>query len=1114
MKKMIACMLILCLTLIQMGSLITVSAADMEYYGVNDAPQRYETEDALNNCKRLVAAGVKWVRLSPEWNTFEPEKGVYNQESLEKMDTIVNYLHENGVNILWVLGYSADWAVAENVAGDYRTKYAPQNIEDWQGFVDTVTKRYKDKVSYWEVWNEANKGNFFFPKYEDSATREQSLTEYMKLLKVAYETVKANNAGEVLLAGMTPEEYGEDSWFKKISIDKEGYQYYDIISVHYAKYQHMDSLMKTIEKYPAEFKNKPVWITEAGTTSLGTAAGELKKANYVQEVYDLYHRYPKVERVFWYMFRNVKGAGTREDNYGLVGNTLSSQPAMYAFNGVAGASTDFVLQKQFPNVYNTLQSLYYLDPALPNMNVGADDGKAVEVAGDAGQWRKIPHGKKMYFRINDRFLNNIILKNLDAVVDIEVEYVNDGEGQFHLEYDGKKDSFTPTETVTLNENGKAVFHITDGLFNNRQGNKEDFCIVADQGDITVKKVTVYKQKNHAKYVMGTTTATDTNEKSDSYKLMTADLNEFAASTVDGRGCRAIPQGKAAGFRVAKGVIMPTDHQVKIGLIYSDDTAGTIQITYGAADGSTKTAEITAQGDGGWRYGEVLLSDAGFNETIPVQVTSGEETASVNCDFTVQSSMESLQLHSVEVTTGEDLKPAAVPTASEVTVEKVHGEADAGDDLRVSYKFSGDGADATTLQWQRASAVDGNYTDLPGATAREYTLKNQWAGQYIRVAVTPQDANGVIGKTVYSEPVQQGKAILGTTSRPNYQAANYTNKVIEQTPKQYRFKVAGCEDEFVLLEEFDSDSSKYFVTTCSDYGERIFDSTSNRYYDAEIATNVAHFLNHEFVSSDYDGEKKLPQGIIEHIDFQHSWKTDFAEKVSKEPYRRTYGIGLLSRDEFYCYCDKTQEGKVRLGVIDNLNGGVKSTAKQWGLRSRYSDSGLLAFVISESAATNMINTYGAKTAAMLRPAFYLDKDFFKTVKLDLSALSSDDDAAVNEVVQILQKQDIKELLKIYTAEELRTIGMESATRILSAKADTDEMGVRIAAELSIADGDSPVVFAAAYQGEQMTACQRLELNGTAAAGTLSAAEKDEIYVFVWKDMGSMQPLNVKVRAERE
>ena len=97
----------------------------------------------------MSAAGVATVRLFPEWRGLEPTKGTWKWDHA---DTLVKSAADNKIEINGILMGSAPWSNAKAHA------FPMDNLEHWSGYVSTVVGRYKDKIHYWEVWNEGNGG--------------------------------------------------------------------------------------------------------------------------------------------------------------------------------------------------------------------------------------------------------------------------------------------------------------------------------------------------------------------------------------------------------------------------------------------------------------------------------------------------------------------------------------------------------------------------------------------------------------------------------------------------------------------------------------------------------------------------------------------------------------------------------------------------------------------------------------------------------------------------------------------------------------------------------------------------------------------------------------------
>jgi len=152
-------------------------------------------------------SGVKWVRLGQyenssektSWDWVEQEPGVYRVRS--EVDEAIRSLYENGVSIELQLCYGN--ALYE---GDARTR--PQHLDpaapgigdqdepapvifhglkteaEIQGFLNYarfMVQRYRDKIQYWEVWNEPNIG-YWRPNVESRELRAAKGRAYARAL--------------------------------------------------------------------------------------------------------------------------------------------------------------------------------------------------------------------------------------------------------------------------------------------------------------------------------------------------------------------------------------------------------------------------------------------------------------------------------------------------------------------------------------------------------------------------------------------------------------------------------------------------------------------------------------------------------------------------------------------------------------------------------------------------------------------------------------------------------------------------------------------------------------------------------------------------------------------
>ena len=227
---------------------------------------------------------------------------------------------------------------------------------------------------------------------------------------------------------------------------------------------------------------------------------------------------------------------------------------------------------------------------------------------------------------------------------------------------------------------------------------------------------------------------------------------------------------------------------------------------------------------------------------------------------------------------------------------------------------------------------------------------------------------------------------------------------------YIFRVKGSNQEFLLLDETDDNNSKFFVCAIGYYGRKAIHSGGKHKFDPNDPKSMAYFLNNDFLTQGtLSGFKlnyhKLPDNVIEHIDFNHVWECEEAKSGgdASAPYKIKCGVVLPSQTELIKYKD-------RIGWDDNYRSFDNDvTLYPWGTRSVSNDG----YILSARVNVNMtqLSTFGNTTELMgIRPVFYLDLNFFKDVKVDLANSGE-------KVTELFKKYyTIDDMKKIYTEQE--------------------------------------------------------------------------------------------------
>lgn len=276
--------------------------------------QRWSSEEQEVPAEIAQDIGVKWMRDEFNWGHLEPEKGKWNWE---RLDHSVETATEHGISVFGLLCYWAPWT----------KPYTQEGINDYCDYVRTVVGRYKDRIKYWEIWNEPNIGFW-------TGTTEQ----YAVLLKAAYRAVKEADPDAKVIGCCTA---GTDLRFIEKVLQSGDYDNMDILSIHPYRYpptpeetDFIGELKKADALLRRYGKAKPIWITEIGwPTNLGSnGSSESKQAAMIARTYMQAIASGVVQKVSWYNFRNDGlDMSYNEHNFGIIRRDQSPKPACIAF---------------------------------------------------------------------------------------------------------------------------------------------------------------------------------------------------------------------------------------------------------------------------------------------------------------------------------------------------------------------------------------------------------------------------------------------------------------------------------------------------------------------------------------------------------------------------------------------------------------------------------------------------------------------------------------------------------------------------------------------------------------------------------------------------------------
>lgn len=294
---------------------------------------KYPKKKSLHKVVALMKeAGVGWVRIDLLWQDIEPKQGEFE---FAKYDEIVDLLAKNNINILGLLNYSADWASA---GGQWN--YPSKENQLFVNYAVEVVKHYKDRIKYWEIWNEPDSSTYW-------ATQD-GLKSYCRLLKDTYTAIKeVAPDSNVLNGGLANGMLSVNNLY-----DNGAKEYFDILNMHIFVSPLIPNAAQILNAYPkAAYKimarkgdaHKKIWITEVGCPGvkrglkvknwwLERNPNERQQAEWVKKAYEELLKNKAVEKVFWAFFRDCQGHWDNGvDYFGLVRWDFSKKPAFISY---------------------------------------------------------------------------------------------------------------------------------------------------------------------------------------------------------------------------------------------------------------------------------------------------------------------------------------------------------------------------------------------------------------------------------------------------------------------------------------------------------------------------------------------------------------------------------------------------------------------------------------------------------------------------------------------------------------------------------------------------------------------------------------------------------------
>ncbi len=191
--------------------------------------------------------GIEWVRDRISWGEVEKQRNEWADTT--RYDTSADIQNSYDLKVYQVFHATPGWAQVEKSSHSF-----PDDLRDAYNFAVQMAKRFKGKVSAWEIWNEPDIIVF-------SDELGDSYSALLKTMYIAFKSVDPEMPILICSFAMEPGEFAETIFQNDVGkyFDIYNYHIYDDWKRHSER---ADKHIKLLRKYGLE--SKPIWLTEAG----------------------------------------------------------------------------------------------------------------------------------------------------------------------------------------------------------------------------------------------------------------------------------------------------------------------------------------------------------------------------------------------------------------------------------------------------------------------------------------------------------------------------------------------------------------------------------------------------------------------------------------------------------------------------------------------------------------------------------------------------------------------------------------------------------------------------------------------------------------------------------
>ncbi|WP_159876278.1 MULTISPECIES: cellulase family glycosylhydrolase [Aquitalea] len=235
--------------------------------------------DSYSAISSFAFDGIRiWGNPKTLWRDVEPRQDVYD---FSVLDQHVRLAETRGMNVMYTLGQTPVWASARPTElGSFGLGAAaePVRMSDWSAYVGTVARRYRGRITAYEVMNEPRIGEaikMYSPGFFSGST-----AQLVRMTELAAQAIHAADPQALVVC---PAMDGSDLGIKRLDyfLSQGGGRSCDVIGFHFylktGSINEFTSLLSQIRQMLVRYKlqDKPVWNTEMGVL-VGSSGNQVR----------------------------------------------------------------------------------------------------------------------------------------------------------------------------------------------------------------------------------------------------------------------------------------------------------------------------------------------------------------------------------------------------------------------------------------------------------------------------------------------------------------------------------------------------------------------------------------------------------------------------------------------------------------------------------------------------------------------------------------------------------------------------------------------------------------------------------------------------------------------